>query len=158
MQHVNRVELAVIRMALRCWRAVYWYRDLRLQMRESHWMPLGADDENWQHTLEIMAEPIREHRLAAEETASLPILGVPVVTGGGEKLSTTPPKPRKRTPRAVKVAIMTGAAEVLAIEKRVMQDIDRVVRDAMLALGLDVREVNRILRLNYFDLWAERLA
>jgi hypothetical protein len=123
----------------------------------------GAADEDWQHTLHDLAEPIREHRLLLEalensgEHAALPpapVLAVPVVMADGTTMVTVAatPTPRKRNHRAVKATLMkSGAPEVLAVERRVRKQLDTVVREAMLALGLSAEEVRAVLGVKQFE-------
>jgi hypothetical protein len=165
MRDVNRLQRALILLALFVWQMVE-------AMREIAYVPAGVDDPDWQHVLHDLAEPIREHRLlvqAVEDSGEhlalppAPVLAVPVVMSDGTTtitiampveapVVTVPRPPRKRNHRTVKAALLSsGAPEVLAVERRVRHELNAVIRDAMLALGLSPEEVRAVLRVKQFE-------
>jgi hypothetical protein len=163
MRDVNRLQRALILLALYVWLWIDSLADFYSTVWENRrGLTKGAADEGWQHTLHDLAEPIREHRLLLEalensgEHAVLPpapVLAVPVVMSDGTTTVTVAaPAPRKRNHRAVKATLMkSGAPEVLAVERRVRKQLDTVVREAMLALGLSAEEVRAVLGVKQFE-------
>jgi hypothetical protein len=68
MRDVNRLERAIVLLALYTWQLVDAVRDYVATVRENErGLRRGAADEDWQHTLQALAAPIRRQRLATCE-------------------------------------------------------------------------------------------
>lgn len=213
MRDVNRLERAIALLALYVWRWLEAMQDFANTVRENErGLRRGAADEDWQHTLRVMAAPIRKRRLIEESGEHLlavtvaewrpggeylsvveqhapawgveagllpaPSLAVPVITETGAVVEVIPtpaehirnhrvfdmppahpvqPRPRRVSQTAKRRAMSTEAA-VRAAERRVRKQLDKVVMEAMQALGLSLEEAREVMNAHHYENVFDRMA
>jgi hypothetical protein len=164
MRDVNFLQRCVIYVAL-------WLYQLAEDIRESRFVPEGADDPYWQRTMEIMAAPIRQRRLIEESgehpvvvtgevvgIPPLPALAAPVVTHTGSVTAVVPMPslaelegntvhlPRMDRPN-IRNHRKPDRMKVSIPEATVVaSNLDKVVDDVLAALGLTPKEAEDILQ------------
>jgi hypothetical protein len=189
MRDVNRLERAIIVLALYTWQLVDAVRDYAATVRENErGLRRGAADEDWQHTLRVMAAPIRKARLATGEQTlvewrpdsdtlvmveaampapSLAVGEIPVVLANGEATQTHIRNHRvahpvaAKSPRRVTQAVKRRAIAVTAVrtaERRMRKQLDAVVMEAMQALGLSIEEARAIMGAHHYESVLDRVA